>query len=183
MTMSNPLSSPSKLALSCLLVLSAALSACALNQSQFPVLPSESGGDAVLDCDGLEDELLRANALRDAILDEHGDVLALVVTGDVLDVLLSPVIGSIIITAATLPGELRQLREYREAAAAAEARLIHVLTLKEARPCPAGLPQDSTRTEGQILSELEDLDRRIDEEELSQQAYRRERRKLLDSIR
>lgn len=181
MTMSNPLSSLSKLALSCLLVLSAALSACVI-QSQFPVLPSESGGDAVLDCDGLEDELLRANALRDAILDEHGDVLALVVTTDVLEMLQPSVIDAVIL-AATLPGELRQLREYREAAAAAEARLIHVLTLKEARPCPTGLPQDSTRTEGQILSELEDLDRRIDEEELSQQAYRRERRELLDSIR
>ena len=109
-------------------------------------------------------------------------MLALIVTADVLEVLQPSVIDAVIL-AATLPGELRQLREYREAAAAAEARLIHVLTIKVTRRCPTSLSQDSTRTEQQILSELEDLDRRLNEGALSERDYRRERRELLDSIR
>ena len=154
------------------------LSACA-STSQYPILPLESDQDASLSCEDLENELLRANAFRDVILEEQGDVLATdvafgaisVATADPLGAALSGVLG------------LSSHRQYQEAASAAEARMIHVLTLREARQCPAGPSGDSTRAEQQILAELHGLDQRLSAEELSEQAYREERRELLDALR
>lgn len=154
------------------------LSACA-STSQYPILPLESDQDASLSCEDLENELLRANAFRDVILEEQGDVLAMdvafgaisVATLDPFGAALSGVLG------------LRWYRQYQEAASAAEARMIHVLTLREARQCPAGPSGDSTRAEQQILAELHGLDQRLSAEELSEQAYRKERRELLDALR
>ena len=162
----------------CLLTLSACVST-----SQFPILPLESDQDASLSCEELENELLRANAFRDAILEEEGDVLATelatdvaggafsVVTADPLGAAISGVMGS------------RRYRQYQEIVSAAEARMIHVLTLRKARQCPAGPSGDSTRAEQQILDELHGLDQRLSAEEVSEQAYREERRELLDALR
>lgn len=158
----------------CLLTLSACVST-----SQFPILPLESDQDASLSCEELENELLRANAFRDAILEEQGDVLATdvafgaidVVTADPLGAAISGVMGS------------RRYRQYQEIVSAAEARMIHVLTLRKARQCPAGPSGDSTRAEQQILAELHGLDQRLSAEEVSEQAYREERRELLDALR
>ena len=158
----------------CLLTLSACVST-----SQFPILPLESAQDASLSCEELENELLRANAFRDAILDEQGDLLATDVAFGAVDVAMADPLG------AALSGVMgsRRYRQYQEIVSAAEARMIHVLTLREARQCPAGPSGDSTRAEQQILAELHGLDQRLSAEEVSEQVYREERRELLDALR
>ena len=158
----------------CLLTLSACTST-----SQFPILPLESDQDASLSCEELENELLRANAFRDAILEEQGDVLATDVAFGAIDVATADPLG------AAISGVMgsRRYRQYQEIVSAAEARMIHVLTLREARQCPAGPSGDSTRAEQQILDELHGLDQRLSAEEVSEQAYREERRELLDALR
>ncbi len=158
----------------CLLTLSACVST-----SQFPILPLESDQDASLSCEELENELLRANAFRDAILEEQGDVLATDVAFGAIDVATADPLG------AAISGVMgsRRYRQYQEIVSAAEARMIHVLTLREARQCPAGPSGDSTRAEQQILAELHGLDQRLSAEEVSEQAYREERRELLDALR
>ncbi len=166
----------------CLLTLSACVST-----SQFPILPLESDQDASLSCEELENELLRANAFRDAILEEEGDVLATELATDVADgamsVVMADPLGAVI---SGVGGSIRyrqRYRQYQEVVSAAEARMIHVLTLREARQCPAGPSGDSTRAEQQILAELHGLDQRLSAEEVSEQAYREERRELLDALR
>jgi hypothetical protein len=150
--------------------------------SQFPVLTVQSERDEALDCDDLEDELLRANALRDAIMEEHGDVLARDVAGGALDVAIDPVLGAAT-TAATAVARRKAYRRYREAAAATEARMIHVLALRAGRACAAVATQDPARTETQILADLEVLERRLDEGMLSDREHRRARKELLDMVR
>lgn len=162
----------------CLLTLSACVST-----SQFPILPLESDQDASLSCEELENELLRANAFRDAILEEQGDVLATDVAFGAIDVATADPLGAAI-SGVTGSWRYRQrYRQYQEVVSAAEARMIHVLTLREARQCPAGPSGDSTRAEQQILAELHGLDQRLSAEEVSEQAYREERRELLDALR
>jgi hypothetical protein len=165
-------------AVSAVVISQLALSACA-SASKFSLLPVESGKDTSLSCEGFENELLRANALRDAILEEQGDFLATGVTDGAISVVTADPLGAAISAAM---GSSRH-RKYQEAASAAEARMIHVLLLREARQCPAGPSGDSTRTERQILSELQVLDRRLSTEDLSELTYRAERRELLDSLR
>lgn len=180
--MSRPPNSRPGVALGFYLFLAVALSACASTQSQFPVLPLESEEDANLNCSELEEELLHANALRDAILEERGDELTMDIlegAGVMADV---PVIGAVVV-GATLPSQIRQYREYREALVAAEERMIHVLTLREARRCLTDWSRDPDRTDQQILSELEELENGLDEGTLSEQEFQGKRRELLDSIR
>jgi hypothetical protein len=157
------------------------LAACALT-SQFPVLEVETERDAVLGCAGLEDELLRANALRDAILAEHGDLLASDAVGISTGIMTDPLIGGIA-TAAALPSQRRRYRQLQVAAGAAEARMIHVLTLREDEACPVAMSQDPARTERQILADLEHLEHRFSDANLTEREYRRERRELLDLVR
>lgn len=180
--MSRPVTSHPSITSGFYLFLAVALSACASTQSQFPVLPLELEEDATLNCSELEDELLHANALRDAIVEERGDELTMDIlegAGVMTDV---PVIGAVVV-GAMLPSQIRQYQEYREALIAAEERMIHVLTLREARRCPTDSSQDSDRTDQQFLSDFEYLKAGLDEGTLSEQEFQEKRRELLDSIR
>ena len=164
------------------LFLAMALSACASTGSQFPVLALESDEDAILNCSGLEEELLHANALRDAIFEERGDELTMDILGGAGAVAGVSVIDAVVVGAA-LPGQIRQYQEYRKALIAAEERMIRVLTLRVARSCQADSSQEPDRTDQQILSELDNLQNGLDEGALSEQEFQDRRRELLDSVR
>ncbi len=165
-----------------LVALAATVIGCAQQPSQFPILEVETAHDASLACDGLEDQLLRANALRDAIMREHGDVLAANVFSDATNVAFDPVFGTV---EAVVSAPFRQKRydHYREAAAAAESRIVHVLELRVTRPCRSGPTTDPALDERQIHEALRDLDARAAAKTLSTREYRQQRRALLDSVR
>ena len=111
-------------------------------RSEYPVLAQTVDSDTNLGCTGLEDELLKANALRDAIFEEHGDVIreatlreatfgsALILAGDPVFGILSGMLG-----AATIS---KQTKPYIEAAAAAALRMEQLLVYKERDDCPSG---------------------------------------------
>ena len=71
---------------SLIIVLSVALTGCASRSaSSYPVLEQTKESDDDLTCRLLDEDILEANALRDQILDEHGDVIRDAVAGTAVD--------------------------------------------------------------------------------------------------
>jgi hypothetical protein len=135
-----------------------------------------------LGCNELEDELLKANAIRDAIYEEHGDVLKDAYASTALDMAIDPVsglLGSVINGALTY----KESTAYIEAEVAAGLRMEQILVYKTQRDCPSGETGDSSQTERVLLKQLTDLEIQLSEEEITQEKYVSERRTILDLIR
>jgi hypothetical protein len=158
------------------------LCSCA-HRSTYPVLPTTTERDPELTCPELDDEILKANALRDAIYDEHGEVLTQAVAEAALDTVFytDPVFAAIDIFELGL--RRNKLKQYIEAAAAAEQRMQQVLTEKDQRSCPSGPTADETLTDSLILGRLRDLDEQLQREELQGSEYSKQRRELFDALR
>lgn len=164
-------------------VLLAILSACGSQpRSTYPVLERTVESDANLDCPGFDDELLKANAIRDAIYEEHGDVIGDAVLASTLDVLTDPVTG---LFSTVLRGSSASVatRKYAEAAIAAGQRMEQLLIYKEQRSCPSGPTGTPGLTDNDALATLQDLQRQLHQQEISQKVFLQQRRQLLDDLR
>lgn len=151
-------------------------------RSTYPVLAQTVESDADMDCKGFDDELLKANAIRDAIFEEHGDVISDAYWGTALDVATEPISG-------VLFGIIRGLstskasKTYLEAAAAAGLRMEQMLVYKEQSNCPSGLTGDPSLSDSIVLIKLQDLESQLRQESITQKQYISERRMLLDDLR
>lgn len=151
-------------------------------RSTYPVLAQTVESDADLDCAGFDDELLKANAIRDAVFEEHGDVISDVTLGTAINVASEPISG-------VLMGIINGLstskasKAYLEAAAAAGLRMEQMLVYKERRDCPSGPTDDPTLTDSVVLNKLQDLESRLHKKDISQKQFVSERRILLDGLR
>jgi hypothetical protein len=146
------------------------------------VLAQTVDSDADLDCTGFDDELLKANAIRDAVFDEHGDVIGQAAIGTAVDIATEPISG-------ILFGLIRGLstskasKTYLEAAAAAGLRMEQMLVYKDRNNCPSGPTGDPSLPDSTVLSMLQDLESQLRQEEITQKQYISERRILLDGLR
>lgn len=150
--------------------------------SVYPVLEQTLESDAELDCPALDDELLKANAIRDAVFKEHGDVISGAYVGTAVDIALDPISG-------LLSGMTRSLsvskatKTYIEAAAAAGLRMEQLLEYKQRDNCPSGPTGDPDMTDTTALIALQDLESKLGREEITQNKYLQDRKKLLDALR
>lgn len=160
-----------------------AIAGCASQPlSTYPVLERTLESDAALDCAGLDDEILKANAIRDAIYKEHGDVIQEAVIGSAVMIAVNPIQGvfdSIIAAGSASKGA----KKYTEAATAAGARMEQILTDKKRDDCPTGPTADPELTDTLILNELRNLHSRLEKEEMNGKNYLLARRELLDGLR
>jgi len=150
-------------------------------RSRYPILPKVTDRDQALSCSSIDDEILRANALRDAIYDEYTDVLdeAEIETWDIIsatrrdpqDAFLDMILGEIELEASS--------EQYMEAAGAAGQRLEQLLIYKDERSC-SGPTSD---LESSILAELITNREQLRNGELSTDQYASRRRELLDALR
>ncbi len=151
-------------------------------RSTSPVLAQTVDSDADLDCTGFDDELLKANAIRDAVLDEHGDVIAGATLETAGNIVTEPISG-------VLFGLIKGLsvskasKTYLEAAVAAGLRMEQLLEYKERSDCPSGPTGDPSLTDSTALIKLHDLESQLRQEEITQKQYVSERRRLLDGLR
>lgn len=154
-------------------------------RSQYPLLPRVTDRDPGLSCASLDDEILRANALRDAIYEEYSDVLdeEEIEAWDVIrDVQRDP-------KDAFIDAIFRELRsqersgQYMQAAAAAGQRLEQLLTYKDERTCTTGPTNDSSLTDTIILENLLSIREQLRAGELTSDEYASQRRNLLDMLR
>lgn len=151
-------------------------------RSTYPVLAQTVESDADMDCTGFDDELLKANAIRDAIFEEHGDVISDAYWGTALDVAAEPISG-------VLFGMIRALstskasKTYLEPAAAAGLRMEQMLVYKEQSNCPSGPTGDPNLSDSIVLIKLQDLESQLRQESITQKQYISERRMLLDDLR
>jgi hypothetical protein len=105
---------------------SATLPGCATQpRSTYPVLEQTVASDADLDCAGFDDGLLNANAIRDAIHEEHGDVINAVLLSAALDVSMVPIepVSGMLLGMLDALVASKAIKAYVEAATAAELRM------------------------------------------------------------
>ncbi len=156
---------------------------CATQQrSQYPVLEPTLPSDAGLDCAALDDEVLKANAIRDAIYAEHGDVVSGAIAGSALEIAMDPLggaISSLFGAAATS----KAAKQYIRAAAAAELRMEYLLISKQKLSCPDSATADPALTEAAILAGLQEQKLLLDADKVSRRQYVFERRRLFDALR
>jgi len=171
-------------------LISAALGGCVMSRytSQYPILPQVTDRDPGLSCTLLDDEILRANALRNAIYEEHGDFMDQaeeMETGawDIYRAAQHNPRGAIV------DWILRERRtedrsgQYMEAAGPAGQRLEQLLIYKDERGCPTGRTQDSMMTDSTILADLMFVREELRNDEVSHSQYASDRRQLLDTLR
>ena len=150
-------------------------------RSRYPVVPKVTDRDPDLSCELLDDEILRANALRDAIYEEHNDVLdeAEIEAWDIIsatrrepeDIFVDMLLDEL--------AEEDRSGEYMEAAGAAGQRLEQLLIYKEDRSC-SGPTSD---LESSILTALSASRDQVRTGELNTVQYASRRRELLDALR
>ena len=160
----------------------ATLSSCATPLSTYPVLEKTLESDVSLNCTGFDDEILKANAIRDAIFVEHGDVLEDAVLGTAFSIAMDPIAGllSSILHARSTS---KAAKAYIEAAASAGMRMEQLLVYKERDGCPSGPNADPDQTDTQVLNDLLGLEARLENEDVSPKTYISGRRELIDSLR
>ena len=164
-------------------LLCAVLTACGSQpRSTYPVLEQTVESDAFLDCAGFDDELLKANAIRDAIFAEHGDVISDAYLSSTMDIVMDPVSG---LLGALIGGisTSNASKKYLEAAAAAGLRMEQMLVSKVEHTCPSGPTGDPSLTDSTVLNKLQKLESQLFQGEITQKQYISERRKLLDDLR
>lgn len=165
------------------LLISVLLAGCSAQpRSTYPVLEQSLESDIELGCTNLEDELLKANAIRDAIFEEHGDVISEAYMSSALDVVSEPITG-VIFSVIRGMSTSRSSKKYLEAAAAASFRMERLLVLMIDKQCPTGPNEDPAMTDSQVLSELRLLESQLDREEISNKEYLEARKVLLDTLR
>lgn len=150
-------------------------------RSTHPVLVQVLESDAELDCAGFDDELLKANALRDAIYEEHGDVILDTSLGSAVDIATEPISG-VLIGILNAASTSKAAKRYIEAAAAAGLRMEQLLDYKERDNCPSSPTADRSLTDSRILKDLQELKSRLDQQAVNAKQYNSERRKLLDDL-
>jgi len=164
----------------------AGLAACATQyRSTYPVLERIAESDSDLGCAGFDDELLKANAIRDAIFDERGDVISdayIASAVDVVSVAVDPV-GGMLGAAINGLSTSKASKTYIEAAAAAGLRMEQLLVYKQEHGCPSTSTGDPQLTEARVLTKLQQLEVQLCHEEITQAQHFSERRKLLDGLR
>ena len=151
-------------------------------RSTYPVLEQIVESDVDLDCAGFDDELLKANAIRDEILDEHGDVVQAAAMGAAFDIAMDPISG-ILLGAIQGISTANASKTYLEAATAAGLRMEQMLNYKEAGHCPSGPTGDPGLTDSTALARLHDLEAQLRQEAITQAEYLSERRMVLDGVR
>ncbi len=151
-------------------------------RSEYPLLEPSLASDAALDCAGLDDQLLKANALRDAIYAEHGDVMGGAVVATAVDVAAEPVTGVLFGMLAAASAS-KASKKYLRAATAAEQRMEALLADKAARTCTSGPTEDPDMTDSLVLGALQEKKALFKQKHITQQQYDSERRKLLDELR
>ena len=130
-----------------ILCVSAILSGCSSQpRSTYPVLAQIVESDDELDCSGFDDELLKANAIRDAVFDEHGDVMADAVLNSAAGIVEEPISGFLFGLIRGLSAS-KASKTYLEAAAAAGLRMEQMLIYKDRDNCPNGPTGDSSLTD------------------------------------
>ncbi|NND60736.1 MAG: hypothetical protein HKN49_10755 [Gammaproteobacteria bacterium] len=158
------------------------LIACTLTSctqwSRFPELDRVMPADDELACDALDDEILKANALRDAIIDEQLRRRGVMSGYTVGAALLSPL---------TLAGRTFKHKriddDYRRAAIAAEDRMRHLLETKQANNCQQALTADAAMSEYRLLEKIIDADDRWLSGDIDSKSHRKERLILFDDLR
>lgn len=164
-------------------ILAAMLCGCASEpRSIYPVFEQTLESDAALDCSGLDDEILKANAIRDAIFEEHGDVMDEAILSSAVNIATDPIFGamhSIFIAGSAS----KAAKEYIEAASAAGVRMEQLLIYKERDDCLTGPTANPELTDTLVLNELRNLQSQFENEEVSEKSYILARRELLDSLR
>jgi len=165
------------------LMLVSVFSGCATEpRSTYPVLEQTLSTDDGLDCLELDDGILKANAIRDAIFKEHGDVIDGAVMGSALEIAVDPVFGTMqsVFNAVSVS---RRAAKYIEAAAAAGSRMEQLLEYKEGDDCPSGPTAIPDLTDTQVLNELRNLESQLESAEVNGKDYIAARRALLDNLR
>lgn len=157
------------------------LCGCAI-RSEFPVLPATTSHDASYSCAEIDDEIARANALRDAIYKEKWDQNAGHAAGVAVGAATSTT--HLVVDVLMLPRHANRQKKYREAADATEVRLQHLLIYKRDRQCrPWTGADESTLSEPEVLVGLLDADRNLKAGAISDSQAAAERRRLLDRLR
>lgn len=150
--------------------------------SVYPVLEQTLESDADLDCPAFDDELLKANAIRDAVFEEHGEVIGGAYASTALDVVSDPVSG-VLFGIMRSTSVSKATKTYIEAAAAAGLRMEQLLEYKQRDNCPSGPTGDPDMTDTTALIALQDLESKLGREEITQKKYLQDRKKLLDALR
>ena len=159
------------------------LSGCASEpRSTYPVLEQTLAMDEKLVCVGMDDEILKANAIRDAIFEEHGDVIEQAVVGAAIDLAIDPVTG-VLASIFNAGHTSRRTKAYIEAAAAAGVRMEQLLEYKNRDGCPSGPTAIPGLTDTLVLDKLRKLQSQLESEEVSGKSYISARRELLDDLR
>lgn len=167
----------------CLTFLIVTIAGCASQPvSTYPVLERNLETDAALDCAGLGDQILKANAIRDAIYEEHSDVIEDAVLESAANIAIDPVIGAFESLFAAGSAS-RAAKKYMEAATAAGVRMEQLLIYKERDDCPTGATADPALTDALVLNELRNLQSELEQEEINDKNYLTARRQLLDDLR
>ena len=152
------------------------------SRSTYPVLEQTLSTDDELDCLGLDDGILKANAIRDAIFREHGDVINEAVLGSVLEIAVDPVFGTLQSILAAVRTS-KSAKKYIEAAVAAGSRMEQLLEYKERDACPSGPTAIPELTDTDVLNGLRDLELQLEGAEVNGKDYIVARRALLDNLR
>lgn len=170
-----------------ILCVSAILNACSSQpRSTYPVLAQIVESDDELNCIGFDDELLKANAIRDAVFDEHGDVMgeavldAVFSTVDMANMPISVVLFGLLIRGLSASNPSKT---YLEAAVAAGLRMEQMLVYKDRDNCPNGPTRASSLTDSEVLHRLQDLESQLRQQEITEKQYISARRAMLDSLR
>lgn len=149
--------------------------------SQFPETEVSSVADTELDCAGLDDEILKANALRDAVADERRKRRSRGAAGTGLAVLTNPAAP---LTGLISVGRLAMAESrYNKASVSAEDRLHHLLALKRANHCPQTPTADPALSEHEILERLDTLAAAADTDGTTAGNDGLSRQSLFDSLR
>ena len=144
--------------------------AAAPPKSQYPVLSTTTENDMEFSCSEMDDEILKANAVRDAIFAERGAYIADKTANAVSNLALiqSPILMVFdLLTLGTL-NKTERHENYIEALLAATQRLRQLLIYKQDRGCPSGPTADPELTDNLILAQLQDLERQLEEEEITE---------------
>ena len=168
---------------SLIIVLSVALTGCASRSaSSYPVLEQTKESDDDLTCRLLDEDILEANALRDQILDEHGDVIRDAVAGTAVDAVFDPV-GAIMNGVWKSVSVSSSAKQYTAATAAAGSRMQQLLVYKREKNCPSGVTANPMMDDYMILDGLEDAEKRFASGMITDKEYIEERVDLLNEAR
>jgi hypothetical protein len=141
----------------------------------YPMLPPAASGERALNCDQLDDAILRSDAVRWSMRTEGMKVRTSATnTGEVLASIPMIAVSRVLVTFTDLDNQAR--------VSAADTRIIGLLEIKSSKGCPARATTTSNVTDLDVLHQLQILDADWKAQKISEGIAIDHRAHLLDGL-